>query len=74
LVLFVLEPVWGVRFEKNSYGFRRGRRPHDVVEAIYLSINKSHKYVSDGDIRKCFDQINHDALLNKLDTFPITRW
>jgi RNA-directed DNA polymerase len=27
----------------------------------------------DGDIRKCFDQINHDALLNKLDTFPVMR-
>ena len=24
----------------------------------------------DGDIRKCFDQISHDALLAKLDIFP----
>jgi RNA-directed DNA polymerase len=71
LVLLALEPEWEAKFEKNSYGFRPGRRPHDAIEAIHSSINKSPKYVLDADIRKCFDQINHDALLEKLDTFPI---
>jgi len=71
LVLLALEPEWEAKFEKNSYGFRPGRRTHDAIEAIHSSINKSPKYVLDGDIRKCFDQINHDALLDKLDTFPI---
>ncbi len=66
-----MEPEWEAKFEKNSYGFRPGRRPHDAIEAIHSSINKSSKYFLDGDIRKCFDQINHDALLDKLDTFPI---
>lgn len=70
LVLLALEPEWEAKFEKNSYGFRPGRRPHDAIEAIHSSINKSPKYVLDGDIRKCFDQINHDVLLDKLDTFP----
>ena len=63
LVFLVLEPEWEAKFEKNSYGFRPGCRAHDVIEAIHSSINKSPKYVLDGDIRKCFDQINHDALL-----------
>lgn len=73
LALLALEPEWEAKFEKNSYGFRPGRRPHDAIEAIHSSINKSPRYVLDGDIRKCFDQINHDALLDKLDTFPIMR-
>ena len=73
LALLVLEPEWEAKFEKNSYGFRPGRRTHDAIEAIHSSINKSPKYVLDGDIRKCFDQINHNALLDKLDTFPIMR-
>ena len=73
LVLLVLEPKWEAKFEKNSYGFRPGRRLYDCIEAIHSSINKSPKYVLDGDIRKCFDHINHDALLEKLDTFPIMR-
>ena len=71
LVLLALEPEWEAKFKKNSYGFRPGRRTHDAIEAIHSSINKSPKYVLDGDIRKCFDQINHDALLDKLDTFPV---
>ena len=71
LVLLALEPEWEAKFEKNSYGFRPGRRAHDAIEAIHSSINKSPKYVLDGDIRKCFDQINHEALLDKLDTFPV---
>jgi group II intron reverse transcriptase/maturase len=71
LALLVLEPEWEAKFEKNSYGFRPGRRTHDAIEAIHSSINKSPKYVLDGDIRKCFDQINHDALLAKLNTFPL---
>lgn len=73
LALLALEPEWEAKFEKNSYGFRPGRRTHDAIEAIHSSINKSPKYVLDGDIRKCFDQINHDAFLDKLNTFPIMR-
>jgi len=73
LALLALEPEWEAKFEKNSYGFRPGRRTHDAIEAIHSSINKSPKYVLDGDIRKCFDQIDHDALLEKLDTFPQMR-
>jgi len=71
LALLALEPEWEAKFEKNSYGFRPGRRPQDAIEAIHSSINKSPKYVLDADIIKCFDQINHDALLRKLDTFPL---
>jgi RNA-directed DNA polymerase len=73
LVLLALEPEWEARFEKNSYGFRPGKRPHDAIEAIHSSINKDPKYVLDGDIRTCFDQIQHEELLNKLNTFPIMR-
>jgi RNA-directed DNA polymerase len=73
LALLALEPEWEAKFEKNSYGFRPGRSTHDAIEAIHSSINKSPKYVLDGDIRKCFDQINHDALLAKLNTFPQMR-
>lgn len=65
-----LEPAWEARFEPNSYGFRPGRSAHDAIEAIWVAINKKAKYVFDADIAKCFDRINHDALLNKLNTFP----
>ena len=46
---------------------------HDAIEAIWASINKQAKYALDADIAKCFDRINHQALLAKLRTFPTLR-
>src|SRR4028118_236269 len=73
LVKLVLEPEWEARFEPNSYGFRAGRSCHDAIEAIYASIHCKSKFVLDADIAKCFDRIDHEALLNKLNTFPTLR-
>ncbi|GAA6614235.1 group II intron reverse transcriptase/maturase [Scytonema sp. NUACC26] len=73
LVKLVLEPEWEAHFEANSYGFRPGRSCHDAIEAIYKAIKTSSKYVLDADISKCFDRINHKALLEKLNTFPTIR-
>lgn len=68
-----LEPEWESKFEGNSYGFRPGRSAHDAIEAIFNQIRYKPKYVLDADIAKCFDRINHDELLKKLNTFPKLR-
>ena len=73
LAKLALEPEWEARFEPNSYGFRPGRSGHDAIQAIWSSINQKAKYVLDADIAKCFDRIDHDALLSKLHTFPTLR-
>lgn len=73
LVKAALEPEWEAKFEPNSYGFRPGRSCHDAIEAIYGAIKQKPKYVLDADIAKCFDRINHEALLEKLNTFPTIR-
>ena len=64
---------WEAKFEKNSYGFRPGRSCHDAVAANFDSIRYVPKYVLDADISKCFDRINHEALLRKVSTFPKLR-
>ena len=66
----VLEPEWEARFEPHSYGFRPGRSAQDAISAIYTAINKQPKYVLDADIAKCFDRIDRNTLLRKIDTFP----
>jgi RNA-directed DNA polymerase len=71
LVTQALEPEWEARFEPNSYGFRPGRSTWDAIGAIYVQINQKPKWVLDADIAKCFDRINHDALLRKLDAQPM---
>jgi RNA-directed DNA polymerase len=71
LATLALEPEWEAVFEPNSYGFRKGRSCHDAIEAIFLYLRHDRtKYVYDADIRKCFDKIDHSALLRKLNTFP----
>ncbi|EAZ89080.1 group II intron reverse transcriptase/maturase [Crocosphaera chwakensis] len=69
LVKSALEPYWEAQFEGTSYGFRPGRSTHDAIGRIYISINQKigGKYVLDADISKCFDKINHDYLLSKID-------
>ena len=73
LVKMALEPEWEALFEPNSYGFRPGRSCQDAIAAIYLAINKKDKYVLDADIAKCFDRIDHQQLLRKLNTYPTLR-
>lgn len=73
LVKLSMEPEWEAHFEPNSYGFRPGRSTHDAIEAIFRSIRIKPKYVLDADISKCFDRINHDALLGKVGKTPYRR-
>ena len=79
LVKSALEPEWESYFEANSYGFRPGRDAHDAVEAIFNAIRYKPKYVLDADIKGCFDTINQEELVKKLQTYPklrqiIKRW
>ena len=66
VVKMALEPEWEAQFEPNSYGFRPGRSCHDAIWSIKNSIQNRPKFVLDADIAKCFDRINHLALLQKL--------
>jgi len=70
LVKMALEPAWEAVFEPNSYGFRPGRSAHDAIGAIFLGIRYKPKFVFDADIKGCFDHIDHEALLRKLNTYP----
>lgn len=73
LLKLALEPEWEAKFEPNSYGFRPGRSCQDAIEAIFNAIRNKSKYVLDADISKCFDRIDHQKLLDKLNTSPSIR-
>lgn len=74
LATLALEPEWEAVFEPNSYGFRPGRSALDAIEAIFLNMHSNTpKWVFDADIKKGFDLIDHTALLDKLDTFPLMK-
>lgn len=73
VVKSALEPEWEAIFEPNSYGFRPGRSCHDAVRQIKTCIQGKSKFVLDADISKCFDRINHNELLQKLNTKGLVR-
>jgi len=43
-----------------------GRSCHDEIEALFSEIRFKPKYVLDADISKCFDNVRHDLLLQKV--------
>ncbi|NEQ39899.1 MAG: group II intron reverse transcriptase/maturase [Okeania sp. SIO3I5] len=73
LVKLALEPEWEAKFEPNSYGFRPGRSCMDAIEGIKAAIKQKSKFVLEADIAKCFDKIDRQKLLEKLNTFPKVR-
>jgi RNA-directed DNA polymerase len=68
-----LEPQWEALFEADSYGFRPGGSAQDAIGAIFNKIRAKSNYVLDADIKGCFDNIDHQALLGKLRTYPAMR-
>lgn len=73
LVKLALEPEWEAKFEPNIYGFRPGRSCHDAIAAIFNIIRLRPKYVLEGDISGCFENISHLALLEKTQAPPSMR-
>src|SRR5947207_907640 len=67
-----LEPSWEARFEGSSYGFRPGRGCHDAIMKIYSLArpNNRKKWVVDADIKGCFDNIDHQFLLDTIGPIP----
>ena len=80
IVKNAIEPCWEAQFEGISYGFRPGRSPHDAMGKLSVSVrpNGRKKWVVDADIKGCFDNINHNALMEKIGNFParklIAKW
>jgi len=73
VVKMAIEPEWEAVFEPNSYGFRPGRSCQDAIAAIFNHIKSKAKFVLDADIKGCFDNIDQQALLKKLNTYTALR-
>jgi RNA-directed DNA polymerase len=62
----VLEPIFEADFLPCSYGFRPNRRAHDAVAEVRHFTSRTYEWVVEGDIRSCFDEISHTALLGRV--------
>jgi group II intron reverse transcriptase/maturase len=69
----VLEPIFEADFSPVSFGFRPKRSAHQALEAIRVVANRGADWVLDADIKACFDEIDHDALMGQVERRVIDR-
>ena len=64
----VLEPIFEADFKPCSYGFRPKRRAQDAIAEIHYlgSPNRNYHWVFEADIKACFDEIDHTALMGRV--------
>lgn len=78
LHLLALAPIAETRADPNSYGFRIERSTHDAMGQLFVCLSKkvSPQWVLEGDIEGCFDNINHDWLINNapMDRKVLQKW
>lgn len=61
----ILECIFELLFEEESYGFRPNKSVHSALKLLYLK-GHHHTWVIQGDITKCFDSIPHDVIMDSL--------
>jgi len=70
LAKYALEPAHEATFHARSYGFRTGRSAHNAQKHLFDNLNSRvngiDKRVIELDIEKCFDRINHTAIMERL--------
>jgi RNA-directed DNA polymerase len=61
----VLEPIFEVDFYPSSYGYRPGRRAQDAIAEIhhFTCRPSTYEWVIEGDIKACFDNVDHRVLM-----------
>ncbi|MCP4220302.1 MAG: group II intron reverse transcriptase/maturase [bacterium] len=72
LYSMALDPISETTADKTSFGFRKNRSTHDAAQHIfnYSTRNKGTQWILEGDIKGCFDNINHQWLM---DNIPIDK-
>lgn len=67
-LVLVLEPIFEADFQPCSYGFRPNRRAQDAISEIrFLAApTRNYQWVFEADIKACFDNIDHTALMRRV--------
>ena len=64
----VIEPIFENIFAGHSYGFRPGLGCKDALRQVEALLRAGYTWVVDADIRKYFDTIPHDRLMQDIKT------
>ena len=61
-----LEPIYEPEFHNSSYGFRPNRNTHHAIFRCQQMMHRGFTRVIEGDVKACFDEISHKAILGCL--------
>ena len=61
----VLEPIFEADFYPSSYGYRPARRAQDAIAELHHLTSRpgAYEWVIEGDIKACFDNVDHQVLM-----------
>ena len=62
-IRMALEPIFEVEFHDSSYGFRPNRSAHHAIAGCRHAALSGFTWVIEGDVKSCFDEISHKAIL-----------
>jgi group II intron reverse transcriptase/maturase len=62
-IRMALEPIFEVEFHDSSYGFRPNRSSHHAVYRCAQMAQTGFTWIIEGDVKSCFDEISHKAIL-----------
>jgi len=65
-IRMALEPIFEVEFHDSSYGFRPNRSTHHAIFRCRQMMHRGFTWVIEGDVKACFDEISHKAILSCL--------
>ncbi|CAM4441351.1 MAG: hypothetical protein LEGION0398_MBIBDBAK_01428 [Legionellaceae bacterium] len=74
LYLLSIEPLVEEWADPNAYGFRLKRSTHDAIEQCFKSLGKTNtaQWILEGDIKACFDRIDHNYLIRNIPMDTVT--
>lgn len=67
-IVKVIEPIFERDFAEHSYGFRPGRGCKDALRRVDQLLKAGSTFVVDVDLKRFFDTIPHDRLMDRLGT------
>ena len=76
ILRIAIEPIVEYHFSDSSYGFRPKRSCQDAMSQLFNTFSRPDckRYVIEGDIKGCFDNINHNHILETLDNWQTPQW
>ena len=73
ILRLAVEPIAEYHFHNNSFGFRPKRSCHDAIGLLHSKLANKYRprYIVEGDIKGCFDNISHDHIVNTLKSWKV---